>query len=367
MSQATAAFDPTAPAHPPAAAPRAARPAFEWTFVALATAIGTGSFIDAWAHNHIPSTVQSFFTPWHALLYTSLAAMTALLVMTAAWTGARPRDWVRALPDGYGVALVGCLVFGIGGVFDLSWHIAFGFERGIEALISPTHVFIGIGAGLISSGPLAAAWRRPDRRCGWPAVASAAFILASLTFFGQYDHPFTSQWAAAPRGAVPTEIAEQLGILGVILQTALLMGVVLSLVRRFDLPFGALTLVLGYDVTTVTVIHHADPIILIGVLAGAAGDLLLLALRPSPIRTRELRIFAFAFPTLLWALYFAVLIKAGGVWWPVHLVAGSPLLAGVTGVLVSLLVVPPAASREALSTIPRSTSRPKFLRKVEFN
>src|SRR5215471_7494408 len=113
MSQATAAFDPTGTGHPPAAATRAARPAFEWTFVALAAAIGAGSVIDAWAHFHLPSTLESFFTPWHALLYSAMFATTALLVGSAAWTGARPRDWVRALPGGYGLALVGCVVFGI--------------------------------------------------------------------------------------------------------------------------------------------------------------------------------------------------------------------------------------------------------------
>lgn len=346
MSRAIAAFDPTSPAQL-AAAGRAARPAFAWAFVALTAAIAIGSIVDAWAHNHLSSTLETFFTPWHAILYASMASMTAFLVVSAAWTGARPRAWVRALPDGYGVALVGCLLFAIGGVLDLTWHLLFGIERGFEALVSPTHVVITIAAGLIAGGPLVAAWRRPDRRCGWPAVASAAFVLATLTFLGQFDHPFTSRWAAAPQGAVPSEIAEQLGILGVIFQTALLMGVVLPLVHHFDLPFGALTLVLGYDVTTITVIHDADPILLIGVLAGLGGDLLLLALRPSPTRIRELRIFAFALPTLLFTLYFTALIGSGGVWWPVHLWAGAPLLAGITGVLLSLLVAPPSRSLEA--------------------
>lgn len=340
MSQATAAFDPTRATHPAAA--RAARPAFEWTFVALTTAIAAGSIIDAWAHNHLASTLETFFTPWHGILYASMVSMTAFLVVSAAWTGARPRAWVRALPDGYGVALVGCLVFAIGGVLDLTWHLVFGIERGFEALISPTHVVITIAAGLIAGGPLAAAWRRPDPRCGWSAVASAAFVLATLTFLGQFDHPFTSRWAAEPRGALPSLVAEQLGILGVILQTALLMGLVLPLVRRFDLPFGALTLVVGYDVTTVTVIHDADPIILVGVLAGLAGDLLLLAMRPSSTRVRQLRILAFALPTLLYTMYFGALILDAGVWWPVHLWAGAPLLAGITGVLLSLLVAPPS-------------------------
>ena len=357
MSQATAAIDPTGSAHPPAAATRVARPAFEWTYVAIAAAIGVGAHIDAWAHNHLPSTTETFLTPWHALLYTSMAAMTVFLVVTAAWTGARPRDWGRALPDGYALPLLGCIAFGVGGVLDMTWHLFFGIEATFSALISPTHVLIMAGAGLIASGPLAAAWRRPDRRCGWPAVASVAFVLAALTFVGQYYHPFTSRWAVAPSGAVPAAIAEQLGILEVIFQSALLMGVLLPVVRRLDLPFGAVTVVMTYDVVMVTVIHQADPIILIGVVTGVAADLLLLALRPSPTRTRELRVFAFAVPTLLFALYFAYLLAGGGVWWPVHLWAGAPVLAGLTGVLISLLVAPPGGYVSAHSPALAASTR----------
>src|SRR5262245_61157157 len=99
---------------------------FEWTMVGLSTAIVVGAHVDAWAHGHVGSTLETFFTPWHALLYASLAATTAFLVASAAWTGARPTAWVRALPDGYAPSLAGCVLFGIGGVLDMAWHLTFG-------------------------------------------------------------------------------------------------------------------------------------------------------------------------------------------------------------------------------------------------
>ena len=272
----------------------------------------------------------------------SMAAMTLYLVVTAAWTGARPRDWPRALPDGYGLPLVACLAFGAGGVVDLIWHTQFGIERTFSALISPTHMFLMGCAGVIATGPLAAAWRRPGRRIGWPGVASAAFLLAAMVFVTQFDHPFTSRWAAAPQGSAPEQMAQQLGILAVILQSALIAGVVLPVVRRFDMPFGAMTVVIGYSAVMITLIQRADPIMLVGILTGLAADILLVVLRPSPTRTRELRVFAFAVPTVLFTLYFAAILAAGGSWWPVHLWAGAPLLAGITGLLVSLLVAPPS-------------------------
>jgi hypothetical protein len=161
--------------------------------VGLSAAIGVGAHVDSWAHGHVASTLETFFTPWHALLYASLAATTVFLVVCAARTGARPWEWGRALPDGYAISLLGCVLFGIAGVLDMAWHLTFGIERGFQALISPTHVGLMVSAGLIVSGPLRAAWRRPGRTIGWPAIASATLTLTTLTFFGQFDHPFRSR------------------------------------------------------------------------------------------------------------------------------------------------------------------------------
>ena len=315
---------------------------FDWTMVGLSAAVAAGAHLDSWAHGHVAATLETFFTPWHALLYASIAATTGFLVVTAAWTGARPWDWARALPDGYALSLLGCVLFGVAGVLDMTWHLTLGIERGFQALISPTHLMLMVSGGLIVSGPLRAAWRRPGRSIGWPAIASATLTLSLLTFFGQFDHPFTSQWSALPHPPISSEPAEELGILGVILNTGFLTGVILLLVRRFDLPAGSMTFLMGVNAVFVTMIKGADPVILIGVVGGVVADLLLLTLRPSASRPAQLRTFAFLVPAVLYALYFAGLIRVDGIWWPVHLWAGAPLLAGLTGLLVSLLVFPPA-------------------------
>lgn len=316
------------------------RPWFHWTMAGLSTLLVAGAYIDAWAHNHLSSTLETFFTPWHALLYTSMAMLTAYLVFSAAWTGARPRDWGRALPDGYALSLVGCFAFGVGGVLDMAWHLIFGVERSFQALISPTHLILMGSGALIVSGPLRAAWRRPGSQAGWPAVISATLLLAMFAFFTQFDHPFTSQWAAAPPPAVPPEMAEELGILGVIVQTALSMTVVLFLIRRFKLPPGTLTVVLGLTSLLVTFIRAFDPIFVIAVIGGVVGDVLLLALRPSAQRPQQARILATVVPVVIYALYFRALFVADGVWWPIHLWAGAIALAGLTGWLVGLVVMP---------------------------
>jgi len=41
---------------------------FEWTVVVLCTWLMAGAYLDAWAHRHL-ARLETFFTPWHAILY----------------------------------------------------------------------------------------------------------------------------------------------------------------------------------------------------------------------------------------------------------------------------------------------------------
>src|ERR1700719_3058532 len=56
---------------------------FDWIMV-LATIWGIGGlFLDGWAHANLPQ-LETFFTPWHAVLYSGYLAMTATLVIKTA-------------------------------------------------------------------------------------------------------------------------------------------------------------------------------------------------------------------------------------------------------------------------------------------
>ena len=49
----------------------AAPAGFDWAMTGLGAALVVGAVIDGWAHNHDPG-LETFFTPWHALLYSAL-------------------------------------------------------------------------------------------------------------------------------------------------------------------------------------------------------------------------------------------------------------------------------------------------------
>jgi hypothetical protein len=164
---------------------------------------------------------QSFFTPWHAVLYAGYAMTASALVASLLRNHARGCPWQLALPVGYGLSGLGALIFGAGGVTDLIWHTIFGIEAGVEALLSPTHLVLALGLGLIASGPVRAAWRRSEPGLGWaaqgPMLLALTSTLSVLTFFTEYAHPLV--YVAAGRGH-PHGGAEGLGVASVLLQTA---------------------------------------------------------------------------------------------------------------------------------------------------
>lgn len=96
--------------------------------------------------------------------------------------------------------------------------------------------------------------------------------------------------------------------------------------RRWRLPWGAITLLLG--------LSSLLPAVL---LTGLLGDALYAWLGPAPGGPLSLQGFAFLLPVLFYLLYFLTLQLDGGLWWRARLWAGATLMAGMAGWLLSLL------------------------------
>ncbi len=174
---------------------------FDWIVTFLCAALIGGVWLDNWAHNH-GKVDNTFFTPWHAVLYSAFVVVAIFLVLTLIRNHSKGYAWQEALPTGYGASFLGVLIFAIGGVLDMIWHILFGVEVSVEALLSPTHLMLAFGLILIVSGPLRAAWLRlPEQQKHsllrlLPAVFALIFILATFGAFTQYAHPQVTTWAA---------------------------------------------------------------------------------------------------------------------------------------------------------------------------
>ena len=160
--------------------------------------------------------VDSFFTPWHGLLYSGFALTGLTLAALFLWNLRRGDTWRRALPVGQHLTLLGAALFLLGGAFDLLWHTLFGIEATVDALLSPSHLLLAIAGALTVTGPLRAALARsaawaipayptvggdlrplphPRWREFWPALLALGFLLSLFTFFTEYAQPFNSPWA----------------------------------------------------------------------------------------------------------------------------------------------------------------------------
>ncbi len=341
---------------------------FDWLMVIVGIWWLGGLFIDGWAHSNIPQ-LETFFTPWHAILYSGYLAVAITLIvkvwqnlrgMAASTSPATPmrsflqgNRWMRAIPTGYELSLLGVVIFGISGVGDLTWHLIFGIERSTEALLSPTHLGLALGLGLALSGPLRAAWRRvgvvPSLRSLGPAILSLTFTFSLLTFFTEYASPLINIAPLSDARNAPTE-----GITDILFLTATMMSFMLLALRRWRLPFGTFTFLLGINGTLMAVFLPVAIIVSLptALLGGIAADLLYRNLQPSLDQVGSVRLFAFLVPVILFAFYFIDLNIIGPaifnttITWTVPFWTGAPIIAGIAGFLLSYVMFPPLQSVE---------------------
>jgi hypothetical protein len=313
---------------------------FDLIFALLGLWPVIGLFIDAWAHNHI-AALETFFTPWHGVLYSGFGATAGYL----AWTMARE----RGLRSGYELSLIGAVAFALAGVGDLLWHEVLGIEQGVEALFSPTHLALALGGILLLSGPIRAAWRTTPlggaerSRVPLPVLLSLLATLSVVTLFTEYAHPFFDPTLlAGPLPLLPRDEIFHIqmhGVLGMLVYSGLLTGIVLMLVVRWTVPLGAFTFLFGGNAILMSTTHDHQALVPIALAAGLLADVVVHVVRPSADRPARLRLVAAVVPLTYYALYVGALHASVGVWWSVHMATGGVILSGVVGLLLSLVVL----------------------------
>ena len=326
--------------------------------VAVATWLMIGLFVDGWAHNHLDTSLETFFTPWHALFYSGFAACAGWLLWLV-WRGHRQGlSGAAAVPRGYGLGLVGLVLFAVGGAGDMSWHLVFGIEQGIDALFSPTHLLLFAGIALIVASPFRDAWSTPGPaapglRALLPALVSLALVVALVAFFFMYWSPYTT-WAptgdaASYAAGAPADYTESLhysqitdGVASALTATLLLVGPLLLVLRRWRPPIGTATVLTTVPALLLSAIDSFErpALVLAALVAGLVTDALVRRLRPAPDRRTAVRLVAALSPMLLSAAWFAALSTTTGVWYPPEIWAGTIVWTGLAGLGLALLVLP---------------------------
>lgn len=326
---------------------------FDRLIAAFSAIFLLGLYFDGWAHNNIPNRIETFFTPYHALLYGGYIMVAVVLTFTHLRNLFRGYAWSKSLPQGYFLALLGIGLFSIGGIGDFLWHETFGFEEDTEALLSPTHLLLAMGAVLYCSGPLRAAWRRvtpSNTQSTWrdltPALVAMLILLSIFTFFTQYATLARSMiFVTAPFTADNFFYYDATALFRVIMPSILVTGAILYLIRRWHLPFGAMVFLIGVNYTLMfaMLMNNAldTPATLPAILlASVVIEWLYMRLQPSIERLGALRWFAFLTPFIMISLFVLSLLLTRGMWWQIHMWAGVPVLAGIFGLLLSHLAFP---------------------------
>jgi hypothetical protein len=321
-----------------------------WAIVIASYGMFAGAMLDAWSHVHIPE-LDAVFNPWHWPVYGSFVALVLLLGLPATGRFIRGRAMRTVVPRSYRLPVVGGVIFFASGQLDLIWHAALGIEVGVEAMLSPTHLGLAVGAALLWALPLRLAWGRRgpiSRQHHWLAISAASLLIGLVLFSTHYANLLVDAWPLYPFSEqdlgswyVPT-----VGFAALIIQTAVVMGGVLLLLRRWpELPTGALALVFVLSGGGLVFLHDMSSLVIVPVLTGLVAEILRRVFRPFAGKPMNTVSFAASAPAAQAVIYLVTLEVIGNIAWSSHLVAGMVAIAALTGALVSLLLVSSSEGR----------------------
>jgi hypothetical protein len=289
-----------------------------------------GLFLDGYFHQNLVADGESFLTPWHGVFYAGFGASALWLVVVARRRVPEGADWsFRFLPHGYGVAGLGIGLFALGGAGDAAWHSAFGVERGVDALLSPTHLFLFVGLLLILTAPLRAA--AVGLGAGlWMLVASLTSATALVGFFLNFAWGLGISSLARVAYDPITEAGETQVIAGVasmLVTTVVLFGAARVLGRYGNPPVGGCAVLFGVVTTLVSVAFDEDiEGVAAAVVAGVVLDVVLRVLRARPPQPWATGLAFGGVAAGMWILYFGLLSGLDGIAWQREVWLGGSVL-----------------------------------------
>jgi hypothetical protein len=311
----------------------------------------TGVCLDAWAHAHL-ARLETFFTPWHAVLYSGAFVTALVLFVTTCFNRSRTNSWREAIPGGYELTVLAVAGFLIGGVGDMAWHVLFGIERNIDAELSPTHIWLMVCGAVFLASPYRVLYHQSATILrGWQKlnlIIAQAIMMMLPTIVMITFHPLAQFWPTYTLAS--DETGQALGVVSIFFTALVTTGFALFTVQRWRLFPGFFTLAWLLNAIPLAVLSDSFLTVLIAGIAGLLTDLAYYFLHPGPEEPLvNYRFFAMLVPSFLFLTYFLVLQFATptGVVWTIHLSVGSIVVSGVLGLLLTYLIKPPAIQKEA--------------------
>jgi hypothetical protein len=337
-------------------------------------------FWDGIVHNNLTG-IDSFWSFAHIFMYLGVIGLAVWITMVVL----RHQDDhqvldISQIPYGYGLAVIALPLAAVAGPADFIWHSSFGFENQIDSTYSPPHQGLFVAGALLAAIPAASAWKRPGTRPSLreflPANLSVMAVASLVLFVIHQLSPFyvaaavTSDFqddlarfndAYSAEGPNSEGLARALvhygddrwpyyfysthaTIAGILLFTIVTVGAILLMRRRWTLPIGTVTVMFTSLGLLYAMLSEYREWALIPslVLAGVAGDILLLRLVGERSNSWRMRLFAALLPAILWVLYFITVAISDGLGWSATLWCGVVVSAALLGFLLTLTTIPPA-------------------------
>lgn len=321
-------------------------------YVTLACLFTAAGYYDSYVNRNLPVKI------WEdAPAQAGWFAITVFLLGAGLVTWRRDRRPQSLVPEGYGFSVAGCGLFLLGILINGWWSNAFGLEFGVPALFRPPNILEIAGSVLIVIGPLRASAVRGELMAGPAAVVSAVLLLASVTFFTQFLHPYVNPYASVALAPQPTPLdqfdykEEILGALSLLIQTVAVTGVILWTLRQTRLPPGSIAVMLTISGLLVSLQNGYLSFVVVAIIVGVIGDVALALARPRADRVLSLRLFAVLLGLLLSGVYLADVARDPGTWWPADMIYGTILACGLLGGMVSYVVFPGADAMRSASVL----------------
>lgn len=328
-----------------------------WIMLVASAWLVTGLQLDAYAHATTPE-LETFWTPWHAVLYSGIAAsgLTLVWLLRSRLPAVPTYRTLLALPNALRVPMLGMAFLLVGGGIDTLWHNVFGIEKGLEIFVSPSHEMIIFGMALVAVGPAMMTATGPGDRLSIPdaVLATVSALLSVLPLHIYTLHASVLGTIFFGSGQTPEDIystsAQMLH--GYIASTALLLLPIVLIGRRWRLPIGVPTVLVAAPALAMHAMFLSeDPwwMSLTIAVAAAGAEIVLRLVAPLVPLPREPAWAALGLvaPPLVWGTLFVVADAEVGVFWNVHVVSGLltyTAFVGVATVLVARNVRPPAAA-----------------------
>ncbi len=320
-----------------------------WVLAAASLWLITGLQLDAYAHSTTPD-LETFWTPWHAVMYSGIAACG----LTLLWL-VRPRlprkltyRTLDEIPRALLLPLIGMALLLVGGGIDTLWHNLFGIEKDLEIFFSPSHFMLITGMSLVVCGPALMLAASPIQRLrGGPAalvLISALLTALPLHIYTEHASVLEKPMLGTGNAVMETFSLDAQMMHGYVGSTILLLLPVLIIARRWPLPLGMATILVMTPGLLIWLIAGDAADVWISITIAVAAAVVEVVARIAAPRLGRLSsdarwaLLGTLAPVVVWGAVLAVGAALVGVAWSLHLVTGLLTLVALTGLATSLVV-----------------------------